>query len=282
MPPRLLICILCMPLSHDSARGQDYLPLDFAHPVQPNNDIWPNGSSLGPGFFNGATMEFTNVTTRNGLSVDARVSILGTAGSYGFVGWIPDYNNSNGQPEGDLGVYYRHTGDFSEPTGGIAYTLSFYEGGGSFSTAVSLSDFRILIYDHDGEPGQSESIRTYLADGFTGYQIADESGIHAHDLGDMVQFDAGGHNLSETNSEGGFIVYYQNASSIRFDMFSTTRPSNPTSHSGVFAAFDGDLSLTDGETPGFGTYVPVPEPSTTLLVSGAIALILLRRRRLAA
>ena len=262
-----------------AAAAQNYLPLDFSQNVQATNAIYPNNSTLGPEYYSGFTFDFRNVTTSNGQSVDARVTVLGTAGNYNFVGWIPDYNSAGGQPEGDLGVYYRHDGSFAHPTGGMAYVLTFYEGGGVFENETVLTDFRILIYDHDGEPGQSESIRTYVNDGFTGYQIHDGSGIHTHNEGATYRFDAGGANQPETGPEGGFIAYYHNTSSIRFDMFATTHPSNPAANNGVFAAFDGDLSLTNGGTGNFGTFVPIPEPSTLFLAATALSLAVLRRTR---
>jgi hypothetical protein len=275
--PRHVIQILLLaPLT---ASAQNILPLDFSQNVQDTDAIYPNNSTLGPEYYSGHTFDFVNVTTANGHSIDARVTILGTAGGYEFVGWLPDYNSDAGEPQGDLGVYYKHDGDFSAPLGGIAYTLSFYEGGGAFTNAAVLSDFRLLIYDHDGEPGQSESIRTYEADGFAGFQIRDGSGIHSHHEGDTWRFDAGGQGLSETGPEGSFIAYYQNTSSIRFDMFSTTSPSNPAGNSGIFAAFDGNLSLTGGLTTNFAAFVPVPEPSSASLTAAAISLSLLRRCR---
>lgn len=269
-----ILAALSLPLM-----AQNPLPLDFSHNVQAVNAIYPNNSSLGPEYYSGTTLDFVNVTERNGQAVDARVTVLGSAGAYEFVGWIPDYNSAAGQPSGDLGVYYRHTGDFSAPTGGIAYTITFYEGGGGFSNTTALDDLRILIYDHDGEPGQSESIRTYMSDGFTGYQIRDGSGITAAGEGGSWRFDSGGANLSETGPEGGFIAHYQNTSSIRFDLFGTTLPSNPAANNGIFASFDGDLSLTHHHTGEFGQFVAVPEPATAALPLLAAVAMLLRRRR---
>ena len=275
-PGRVAALLFTTPLV---VKAQNYLPLDFSQNVQATNAIYPNNSTLGPEYYSGFTFDFVNVTTSNGQAVDARVTILSTSGDYNFVGWIPDYNSASGQPEGDLGVYYRHDGNFAFPTGGITFSMSFYEGGGTFTNAAVLSDFRFLIYDHDGEPGQHESIRTYEDDGFTGYQLRDGSGIHTHDEGDSWRFDAGGTNLSETGPEGGFIAYYQNTSSIRFDMFATTYPTNPSGNNGVFAAFDGDLSVTNGGTGGFGAFVPVPEPGAAALACSTLALMLLRRHR---
>jgi hypothetical protein len=271
------------------ASAQNFLPLDFSQNVQATNAIYPNNSTLGPNYYSGWTFDFVNVTTQSGQAVDARVTVLGTQGNYDFVGWIPDYNSAGGQPEGDLGVYYRHNGWFDPPdpenplaerfsTGGMAFTIDFYQGGGTFSNTTTLSEVGFLIYDFDGEPYQSESIRTYESDGFAGFRTYNGSGINASGDNGVWTFDAPGVNLSETGPEGSFIAYYQNASSIRFDMYATTSTNNPAGNNGVFASFDGDLSLTGGVS-GYGPLILVPEPSTPILGAVAISLALLRRSR---
>lgn len=277
--PPLIRAVPILALAILDTHAQNYLPLDFSQNVQATNAIYPNNSTLGPDYFSGLVFDFLNVTTQDGQSIDARVSVLGSAGAYEFVGWIPDYNEDAGQPENDLGVYLRHTHDFSEPTGGIAWTITFYQGGGAFTDTAVLSNLAFLIYDHDGEPGQSESIRLYESDGLAGYRIADGSGIHSHDEDGTWRFDAGGENLSETNADGSFIAYYQNTSSIRFDMFGTTMPTNPVGNNGMFAGFDGDLSLIGGDTANYGALVTIPEPSSSALVAASLAMTLLRRTR---
>lgn len=276
-PPALIGSLLL--IASLTAYSQNFLPLDFSHNVQATNAQYPNNSTLGPDYYSGTVLDFKNVTTSNGQVIDARVNILGTAGSYEYVGLLPGYNDANGQAGDDLGVYYRHiNGDFSEPTGGMAYTITFFDGDSSFTNLATLSDFRLLIYDFDGEPGQSESIHTFVQDGFTGYQIYDGSGITATNEGATYRFDSGGSNQSETGPGGSFIAYYQNTSSIRFDLFSTTLPSNPAANNGVFAGFDGNLGVSGGQTSGFGSFVPIPEPSSFSLTACALSLGLLRRR----
>lgn len=280
--PMLLLCVA-------SVNAQNLLPLDFSQSVQGTNDINPNNSTLGPKFYNGPVYDFLNVTTQAGQTIDARVSILGSQGNYNFVGWIPDYNSASGQPEGDLGVYYRHNGWFDpeDPenplaerfsSGGIAYTITFFEGGGTFSNTAVLSEVGFLIYDFDGEPYQTENIRVHESDGFAGYQIYGGSGIQTSHADDDWTFSAPGVNLSETGPEGSFIAYYQNTSSIRFDLFSTTSTNNPMGNNGIFAAFDGDLSLVGSGTPGYGAFVPVPEPSTPVLITLAVSMFVFGRR----
>ncbi|MEK7953724.1 PEP-CTERM sorting domain-containing protein [Luteolibacter soli] len=280
--PALLFALL--PLG---AMAQTYVDLDFSHNVQAATQMYPNNSTLGPYYSSASYMDFTSAGSYNGNSVDVRVSFLGLtdgessdfrgSSTYQWVGWIPDYNTLDAS--NDLGVYYRHDGNYAQQQGGIAWSLSFFEGGGSFSTPITLPGVRLLIYDHDGEPFQSESIRAFAGDGLTGYQLHGSSGILASDEGGSYRFDAAGAGQPETTPHGGMILYYQNTSSIRFDMFSTTQPGLPVQNNGIFAAWDGDLGLTDGTTGGFNPLVVVPEPTAPLLLSVASMGMLLRRSR---
>jgi hypothetical protein len=280
MPSALPIRIIAaLSLASGGALAQSFVNLDFSNNVQPNDSIYPNMSTLGPEYYSGTTFDFINVAYVNGQAVDARVSLVSTTPGYEFVGYLPDYNTAPGGPEGDLGVYYRYNGDLNNPTGGIGYTISFYQGGGGFTTSQTLSNIRFLIYDHDGEPTQSENIRIYQSDGYTGYQSRIGSGIQGYDEGSTWNFDSRGLGFGEDNADGSFIAYYQNTSSVRFDIFSTSL-GTPFANYGVFTAFDGDLSLTNGSTAGFGSFVAVPEPSTPLFVMSTLFLSLLHRRRL--
>jgi len=270
-----------------AAWGQSYVDLSFSNNVQAAGEQNPNGSTLGPWYHSGNYMDFTNAGSYNGTSIDVRASVIGLTdgegsdfretSTYQWVGWLPDYNGSNGS--NDLGVYYRHDGNYLQQTGGVAWTFSFYEGGSNFTTPVTLPGVRFLVYDHDGEVYQSESIRTFAADGFAGYQLHDNSGIHMHDEDGTYRFDSRGLGLPETTADGGMILYYQNTSSIRFDLFATTLPLLPGPNNGIFAAWDGNLGLTGGTTNGFGEFVAVPEPSSSLLLVAAGATLLLRRKR---
>jgi hypothetical protein len=278
-PLRRVTLFFC--LSPLLAHAQNFVNLDFSNNIQETNANYPNNSTLGPAYYAGLTLDFANVSA----GIDARVSINYTTASgvspgYEFVGYIPNYDSAASQPDGDLGVYYRSIlGNTEAVTGGISYTISFYESGSNFMASATLSDVRILIYDHDGEPGQSESIRTFANDGFAGYQIGDVSGIHVHDEGDSWRFDAAGTDLPATSADGSFIAYYQNTSSIRFDLIATTEPTLPGQRNGIFAAFDGDLSLTGGLTTAFNPYVAVPEPGAALLTILGISMMAIRRKR---
>lgn len=255
-----------------------HVPLSFDQNVQPTNAQYPNNSTLGPDYYNGQVFDFTDVAILGTMAVDARVSLTATAGSYELVGWLPNYDTIAGEPAGDLGVYHRFTGDYAAPAGGISFRIDFFEGGGQFLVPVALPAFRLLFYDHDGEPTQSEAIRTYLGDGFIGYQLYQGSGITAVDEGGSFRFNAGGLNQPEAGPEGGLLAYYQNTGSVSIDML-TTSSATPFPNYGVFVAIDGDLSLTGGSTDPFAPYVPVPEPSAAVLLAAAGGLACRRRRR---
>ena len=274
-------------LLHSGAFAQTYVDLDFSNNIQPTNAQNPNGSTLGPDYYNGLVFDFSGAGMFGATSVDVRATMIGLtdgetsdfrpSSTYQFTGWLPDYNAVGGA--NDLGVYYTHDGNSAQPTGGIAWTLSFYEGGSNFSTPLTLPGVRLLVYDHDGEPFQSESIRAFGSDGLTGYQLHDNSGIHVHSEGGNLRFDSRGLGHPETTADGGMILYYQNTSSVRFDLFATTLPDLPGPNNGIFAAWDGDLGLTGGNTDDFGSFVAVPEPGSTALFGASVAGLMLRRSR---
>ena len=136
------------------------------------------------------------------------------------------------------------------------------------------------MYDHDGEPRPIRGLTAYLADGLTGYQTYNGSGISGRQSSPMpVTFQAGGVGMPETTADGGVLLYYQNTSSISITMTSTTSPSLEVFKYGVFTGIDGDLSLTGGSTTNFGGFQPVPEPTVPALAGAAAAFFLLRRRR---
>jgi hypothetical protein len=248
-----------------TCHAQNFIDLDFSNNVQITNAIYPNQSTLGPDYYSGLVFDFRDVAFVDGAAVDARVSLNYQSPGYEFVGYIPDYNQTPSGPEGDLGVYYRYNGDFANPSGGISFQISFFEGGTNYTNPQTLSDVRFLIYDHDGEEGQSENIRTYLADGFIGYQTHYVSDITAYDQGETWRFVGKGATYPEDSPDGGFIAYYHDTSSIRFDSFSTALNTLPAANYGIFAAYDGDLSLINGDTTNFGKIIPIPEVSTPLL-----------------
>lgn len=275
-PRNAALCIYAMlsgPLS-----AQSYVNLDFTNNVQPNNAIYPNNSTLGPDYYNGPVFDFTNVGTTGSTTIDARMSLVSTSGKFELVGWIPDYNQDPGQPEGDLGVYGRSTDVNGNFSGGLSWRMDFFEGGGTFTTPLTLPAFRFLIYDHDGEAAQRESVRVFLDDGFTGYQIRNDSGITAIDDGTSWLFPSRGLNHSETNDDGGMILYFANTNHVLFQWDIQNFAGLPPQNSGFFKALDGNLSQTGGSTANYSAFVAVPEPSSSALVIFSV-LRLLRRQR---
>ena len=258
--------------------AQTYVNLDFSNNVQPNNAIYPNNSTLGPEYYNGPVFDFTNVGTTGSTAIDARMSLVSTSGKYELVGWLPDYNQDAGQPEGDLGVYGRSTDVNGNFSGGLAWRMEFFEGGGTFDTPLTLPAFRFLIYDHDGEAQQRESLRVFLDDGFTGYQLRNDSGITAIDEGASWLFPSRGLNHSETNDEGGMILYFANTNHVVFQWDIRNFGGLPPQNSGFFKALDGDLSQTGGSTANYSAFTPVPEPSTAAIVLLSLLRCLKRQR----
>ncbi|MFO1528156.1 MAG: hypothetical protein U1F77_00150 [Kiritimatiellia bacterium] len=137
--------------------------------MQPTNGTAPGG--LGP-WNTGTTLDFTNVAPGSGDNIDMRMTITGvTTPRYRYDGSLPDYSSLPGQPAGDAGVVYTYVGGANYGEGGLMCTLRFFAGGGAFTTPVVLPEFRLLMYDIDGEAVQSESIRVFTADGFASYQL---------------------------------------------------------------------------------------------------------------
>ena len=255
--------------------GQTYVDLKFTGNIQATNGLYPNNSTLGPEYYSGWVFDFREVATWNGHGVDARLTVTSTSGSYGFVGWLPNYNKAAGQPEGDLGFYHRFTGNYGQATGGTDFTLQFFEGGETFATPVTLPAIRLLLYDVDGEATQSEQIRLFLGDGLSGYRLGPVSDIVATPEGGSMVFRGPGHNHHEDNADGGLIAYYLNASTVHFQMRTTTTES-PEPTWGLFTAIDGDASLVAGRESTYGSLVSVPEPAAPWLLGVGI---LFRRRR---
>jgi hypothetical protein len=284
-----LLFFLLSPLS---AVAQNFAPLDFSHSVQTPNAIYPAGySRIGPAYYNQPTIDFLNVTTMGGQAIDARLSVTNVSGNYVLDGWVPYYNGPvtgtsndiypDNQLESDrgddLGIFYHSLESSMENVGGLSWTLTFYQGGGLFQDTVVLDSIALLLYDHDGEPGQSEALRTHVSDGFAGYMVRNDSGILAADEGSSFLFQAGGIGKSELTSAGGIILNYRNVDSLRIDMLATTSPGIPYTSSGILLAIDGDLDLVNPAD--FGAYVAVPEPGPAAMAGTALALMLLRRHR---
>lgn len=260
------------------AHGQSYQDLVFNQPVQATN---ANHSTLGD-YYTGTTFDFLDVIPSMAGSVDMRVTVTGiTTPRYSFNGSLPDYSEAAGQPGGDLGFLYSYTGgaggtgNYGE--GGVTYELSFFSGGGTFTDPYAIPDFRLMIYDIDGEPSQSESVMAFTEDGLVSYQLFNSSalGVSVDENGGH-RFDGPQSLLAENNPSGAVILNYSNASSVRLQMIANTNNLSPNNN-GVFGGIDGDLSLI-GSTNFGSPVMAIPEPSVAALLLGALAAFRRRRR----
>lgn len=254
--------------SAEAVLAETLSDLSFSSPVQSTNISDLGG--LGPAY-SGTTYDFLNVAT----GVDMRVTIS-AFGNVSFLGSYPNYSSASGEPSGDLGYRYQAN---SLGSGGINYTMSFFEAGGTFTTAKTLAALSLMLYDVDGESNQDESVRVFAADGFTTYQLPKAGGMTAQAEGmSSMKFTGPGANRDEDDPSGAVILNYANTSSLTLQMLSdTTGGSTPNP---VFSAIDGDLSLIGGNTSSFNPAAPVPEPSSFALVAiGLGGLVLTRMRR---
>ncbi len=248
--------LLCsLPLFFGVLSAHAVVNLVFSNPVQPTNGTAPGGL----GEWNTSTvLDFTNVAPGSGDDVDMRMTITGvTTPRYRYDGSLPNYSSLPGQPEGDAGVVYTYVGGTNYGPGGLMCTLQFFQGGGTFTTPVVLPEFRLLLYDIDGESVQSESIRVFTADGFTSYQLPGVGGTtHVAEAGGATHLFTGpGGNVPEDDVTGAFILNYANTGLIRLQMVANTSSGN--NNNGIFTGIDGDLSLIGGNTGAFDDPVDV-------------------------
>lgn len=258
---------------------QNPYDLVFNQPVQATN---ANNLSLGD-YYTGTTFDFLNVVPAlEGGTIDMRVTITDiTSPRYVFDGTLPDYSQAAGQPGGDLGFLYRYAGgsgaggDFGE--GGVTYQLEFFSGGSNFTDPYAIPDFRLMIYDIDGDPSQGESVTAFTGDGLTSYQLFDSTELSVTTgLDGSHRFSGPLDLLGEDDPGGAVILNYSNTSSIRLRMHANTS-SMSQNNNGVFGAIDGDMSLIGSGSFGSPVMV-VPEPSAALL--GLLGCLpLLRRKR---
>ena len=244
-------------------------PLIFNDPVQSTNG---NYSGLGP-YYSGTTMDFLNVGTVNGSAIDMRVMVSTPVGPYTYVGLMP--NMSIGSTiAGDLGFLHEAT---SAGFGGVDYTLTFYQGGGTFSQTVVVPQLHWIINDVDGESHQTETVTAFDADGLQSYQVGNAGNhVTAVQSASSVIFTGPGANTNENDPTGAFVLTYANTSSVTLSLRSTT--SGSTFPNAVYTGLDGDLS-SNPTLSGFGTPVTVPEPSGLTLIALVGVRLLLRRRR---
>lgn len=259
--------------------SQTYTDFVFDNPVQSTDDT---RAGIGA-YYTGSVMDFLNVSPTSGFTIDARVT-ASTVGNYSFEGHYPNYNSpSTDEPNDDLGHVYLAN---AAGTGGIDYTIEFFVGGTNFATPFLIEDFRLMIYDVDGEASQSESVTASNNDGLIGYQLPTNDEFQVVQNGQDYTFSGPGANRSETDPSAAVILYFSDTSAVTFNMRATTLSSSSLPN-GVFSAIDGDLSLLGGvdplTNPNYGNFTSTPEPSSSaMLMIGAVTSLMIRRRTAAA
>jgi uncharacterized repeat protein (TIGR01451 family) len=244
------------------------VPLVFSTFV-PGTNV-SNLRDLGPGYTGGLTMSFINVATREGTTIDARVTAVvqpntrfatGASSRMGR-GFVPNYKATiSGEPKGDLGFLYDGV-DKNAP--GVTLTLSFFNGTGDlrgkFSEPYVVPDLQLLVYDVDGEPTQTEWFDAFYADGLhsyaTGTAAASVTAMPTP-AGAGVHFLGCGKDFPETDTSGAVLLRYLDTSrvTLAFGAEQYSEGRNP-----VFSAIDGSMSLP--MTGGFKapTVIPAPQP----------------------
>jgi hypothetical protein len=278
VPPRIA-CVVAILLHAAPASGQNYYDLAFNNPVQQTNA--PH-SKLGD-YYSGTTFDFLNVAPGSGQNVDVRLTVTDvTSPRYGYEGAVPDYSGVLGEPGGDLGLLFAYQGG-SGPAGNfgpgsVTYNLEFFWGGSNFSDPFAIPDFRIMIYEVDGEGAQDEAVAVFADDGLVSYQLPSSTQVSVTDQGDgYLLFDAPGIEYGFTDPRAAFLLRYQNTSAISLQVIANTNNFSPNGN-GVFIAIDGDLSTIDTGPLSAPVYV-VPEPSAAgLLMLGAAGMLSRRRR----
>ncbi len=153
---------------------------------------------------------------------------------------------------------------------------------------VTLERFSLLIYDVDGSSSggslvQSEAVRVFVDDGFSGYLLGkpDLNGntmtaeFQEYNGVDTYLIQGPGQDVAESSSAGATLLYFENTNKITLQMEAYTVSG---SNDPVFTAI-GDLSILGANPLGkLQDFVAVPEPAAAilLLLGGAV---LLRRKR---
>ena len=231
--------------------------LEFGTPVEGTNSNAPAGLGASSTL---TTLTFLDVAPTSGTDIDMRVSVINeTNPAYYYSESIPNYSTaSTDEPNNDLGyLYFWDSATASTEPGGITYKLEFFDGGGTFTTPFVVPEARFLIFDVDGEPVQTESVRTFTNQGFVGYQIpnTDTVTLTEENGGESFLFTGPGTNVPESDNSGAFILYFENTNTVTFQMESIT--TSGTADNGVFSAIDGDLSFLAGDFSNFFDIVTV-------------------------
>ncbi|RYH12333.1 hypothetical protein [Tropicimonas sp. IMCC6043] len=279
------------------------VPLHFDDPL-----TRLDGSSTLGAVARSRTIEFTNVATESGKTVDLRITaqlkkqtIFGRRAPHGSdagdPGYIPNYGATAAAPDDDLGLLYygRHTNDMEN---GLRLTFDFFDGtgarSGSFAESLSLAELDLVLYDIDGETtsgadptSQSEYLTAYLADGLTAYALGRSATPLAASLGaDSLQLSGHRSDLREDDVSGAVRLIFHDTSSFTLDLGSEMLSGadiNP-----VFTGLDGDMSLfPEADFSPLVSLLPeqsvafaVPLPSGLLLMMSGGGVLLLSRRRI--
>jgi hypothetical protein len=276
IPPRIA-CVVAILLAAASASSQTY-DLVFNNPVQQTN---ATHAVLGD-YYTGTSFDFLNVAPASGQWVDMRLTVADiTTPRYGYMGAAPDFSGTPGVPGGDLGLIYSYQGGSGVGgnfgLGSATYNLEFFQGGSNFTNPFAIPDFRIMIYEVDGEATQDEGIMIFADNGLVSYQLPTSSQVSVTDQGaGQFLFNAPGIDYPFTDPRGAFLLRYQNTSSISLQVIANTHSGSPNNN-GVLVALDGDFSTIN---PGsLSAPVYVPEPSSAGLAMLAAAGAIFRRRR---
>ncbi|MEO0484580.1 MAG: hypothetical protein AAF092_01570 [Pseudomonadota bacterium] len=251
-----------------------------------------NGTSLGGApAVDGLTVDFLNVATDMGRTVDARVTAtvgpqtqFGDGSTYSTLrnALIYDYAGSGAAPEDDLAFLYTAMG-VNNVENGITLGVQFYDGTGaksnSFTDTMSVKELEIAVYDVDGEPSQSEYFRAFRADGLVSYGLGNtpQALVATNEGGGVIRFDGPGTNFAETDATGAAILTYADTDFFQLS-FGSVQSGGPNSNP-VFSAIDGDLSLFDA---GDFNVAPVSLPAGGTLLLSALGAMGWTRFRMAA
>jgi hypothetical protein len=220
------------------------------------------------------TVYYKSVAT--GIDAKITAAVFGT--SYSFVDHEISYTSS-GNPSGDIAFDYQANAGGS---GGMTYRIDFYQSIGGvhdYVTAATPFDFSLLVYDIDGQAGQTEALRVFKGSGSSGldsYQIGNSgtASLIATNNADNYLFSGRGANVSETSVNGDVRLGFTQSNSATLQFEATTLASSSFPDY-VFSGINGDGSQTVTGT--FATKVTaqkIPEPFTIIgsLVGGAAAL----------
>ncbi|MEO0484581.1 MAG: VPLPA-CTERM sorting domain-containing protein [Pseudomonadota bacterium] len=261
------------------------LSFDTLAPGQTNGPT----SLFGSPTVEGLSVDFLNVATEFGTTVDARVTAtvkpqtsFGTSSSTtnGFPNtFIYDYANANTEPSDDLGFIYQGQG-VNSTENGIELSFQFFDGTGAksgmFQETLTLQEIEIAVYDVDGESAQSEFFRAFTGDGLVSYGLGTTpQALQATYEGNgTFRFDGPGMDFAEDDASGAALLTYANTDFFRLS-FGSVQTASPN-RNGVFSAVDGDLSLFD---PNDFNVSPVPLPAGGVLLLSALGAMAWRGRR---